>query len=412
MANDILKFADTATNILTQVEYAADAERNSGNIPGVARSKLVNKVLRQCAFVSNAFAAFLVQQVGGDVLDDNDSTVLLAKITSTFTKYVNPNLVINGNFDIWQVNSTFNVSSNKTYTADQFFTGMSSSTSVVTRQNTDLTESFKANYFKRSTVTSVANAASFNFDSTPLENVRVLAGKEVTLSFWAKADSSKNISIEMVQNFGTGGSPSSEVQSIGVNKIALTTSWQKIIKKITLPSISGKTIGSAENSYTGINWWFDAGSNFSARTDTLGQQSGTFDIAQIKLEYGHDATEFVLSGNSISGELLNCQRFYVKTFDLVTFPAQNTGNQNALEGISSTVNSLFGVNWMLPVQLRAVPTVTTYSTNAASANWSLNSTTPTASLGAFGTSNISVKGSGSVAANSNFQIHATANARL
>lgn len=86
MANEILKFCetDTGTNLLTQSEYSADAQRTIGNQPGIARDKFVNKVLRQTAWVSKVFCDYLIQQVGGDVTDDSDDAVLLTKITSCF----------------------------------------------------------------------------------------------------------------------------------------------------------------------------------------------------------------------------------------------------------------------------------------------------------------------------------------
>lgn len=86
MSNEILKFAETdnGTNLLTQSEYSADAERLIGNAPGIARLKLVNKVLRQTSFISKNFADYLIQQVGGDVLDNEDDATLLAKITTVF----------------------------------------------------------------------------------------------------------------------------------------------------------------------------------------------------------------------------------------------------------------------------------------------------------------------------------------
>lgn len=86
MSNEILNFCETdnGTNLLTQAEYLADAQRLIGNAPGVARLKLVNKAIRQSSFISKNFADYLIQQVGGDVLDDGDDAALLAKITSCF----------------------------------------------------------------------------------------------------------------------------------------------------------------------------------------------------------------------------------------------------------------------------------------------------------------------------------------
>ncbi|MFY3310891.1 gp53-like domain-containing protein [Achromobacter ruhlandii] len=76
--NELLQFATANTNILTQAEYAADAQRTSGNVPGVARSKLVNKAARQAAFVTAMIGQFIADKGGVDVLDDADIPGLVA----------------------------------------------------------------------------------------------------------------------------------------------------------------------------------------------------------------------------------------------------------------------------------------------------------------------------------------------
>lgn len=69
--NEILQFAetDTGTNLLTQAEYLAHAQRPIGNQPGVARSKLVNKVLRQSSLIAAAVAQFIADNQTNNVVD-------------------------------------------------------------------------------------------------------------------------------------------------------------------------------------------------------------------------------------------------------------------------------------------------------------------------------------------------------
>jgi PDZ domain-containing secreted protein len=69
------------------------------------------------------------------------------------------------------------------------------------------------------------------------------AGQQVTISFWAKADATKNIAVDLAQTFGNGGSPSAAVVGIGVTKVSIGTSWQKVTVTANVPSISGKTLG-------------------------------------------------------------------------------------------------------------------------------------------------------------------------
>jgi hypothetical protein len=218
------------------------------------------------------------------------------------------NAIINGNFDIWQRGTSFTIG---LHGADRWFLSGAVSSCTMSRQAFTLGQTDvpgEPTYFARFSVTSVAGAAAQINPQQKIESVRTFAGQTVTISFWAKADASKNVALEFLQSFGSGGSPSVAVTSIGTVKKALTTSWQKITHTVSIPSISGKTIGSDNNDFLLFNIWLDAGSDFNARTDTLGQQSGTFDIAQVQIEAGPVATPFERRPQQT--ELALCQRYY------------------------------------------------------------------------------------------------------
>lgn len=160
---------------------------------------------------------------------------------------------------------------------------------------------------------SVAGSAStdYTYISQRIENVGISFGRTFTLSFYAKADASKNLSVEFVQNFGTGGTPTAEVTGIGVSvasKFALTTSWQKFTLTFAAPAApGGLVLGTDDNSYFGLNFWMSAGSNYAARTQTLGAQTGTFDISHVQLEYGGGAT--IWDNRSLAEEEMLCARY-------------------------------------------------------------------------------------------------------
>ena len=222
------------------------------------------------------------------------------------------NRIINGNFDIWQEGPGPFTGSQ--YGADQWIHGRVGTTHSVTRESFTLGQTAvpgEPEFFCRTVVTSVAGAGNYAALFQRIENVRTFAGQQVTVSFWAKADATKNISVEVSQDFGAGGSPSAIVNSIGVTKVSIGTSWQKVTVTATIPSISGKTLGTDGNSNIVSGIWFDAGSNFNARTATLGQQSGTFDIAQVQIEPGPVATPF--ERRPVGVELALCQRYFYKT---------------------------------------------------------------------------------------------------
>lgn len=89
MANDILTFCgtDTGTNLLTQSEYNLSTDRTSGNKPGIASAKLVNKSLRQSAAVASQMAQFVSNKTGTDIVDNGVYAQLLAQFTSALTSY-------------------------------------------------------------------------------------------------------------------------------------------------------------------------------------------------------------------------------------------------------------------------------------------------------------------------------------
>lgn len=84
--NDFLPFCatDTGSNLESQADYLADAGRLIGNQPGIASSKFVNKAMRQSAFIMSQIAQYISNQTGSDVLDNADTSALLALIGSTF----------------------------------------------------------------------------------------------------------------------------------------------------------------------------------------------------------------------------------------------------------------------------------------------------------------------------------------
>jgi hypothetical protein len=198
-------------------------------------------------------------------------------------------------------------------------------------------------YFIRTVVSSVAGAANASLLQQRIEDVRSFAGQQVTASFWAKVDASKPIAVEFFQHFGNGGSPSTSVTGIGATKVTLSTSWQKVTVTANIPSISGKTLGTNGDSRLGLTIWFDAGSDYNARTDSLGQQSGTFDIAQVQVEPGPVATPF--ERRPIGTELALCQRYFQQT--------------PAFAGVTANGNEL-DVSGSAPfyVPMRANPTAT------------------------------------------------------
>lgn len=254
------------------------------------------------------------------------------------------NLIINGGFDFWQRGDSQTTSG---YGSDDrweswFYNTITGSNSKqeFTIGQTEVPGNPK--YYSRTTIVAGTEVSDYGIKTHQVESVIATAGKTLTLSFYAKADSSKNIAIEARQIFGTDGS--STVHRIITETIALTSSWNKYEVTFDAPSISGKTVG--EGSSLFIIFWLSAGTNWNAYNNSLPDQSITFDLAQVKLEYGEYATPFVPRPYTI--EEMLCKRYYEHIyFSHIAMTASSTGN-------------VFG--WIPYVKKRAVPSVS-YSDN-------------------------------------------------
>lgn len=266
------------------------------------------------------------------------------------------NKIINGNFDIWQRGTSHTTTGYGS--ADRWRNENVGTTKVASQQAFTLGQTDVPNnptYFYRTVVTSVAGSGNYCTANQRIEGVNTFAGTNATLSFWAKADAAKDIAIEFLQNFGSGGSPSATVNGIGSQKVTLSTAWQKFEVTVAIPSITGKTLGTDGNDFLSVALWFDAGSALDTRTATLGQQSGTFDIAQVQLEAGDTATLF--EQRPTGHELMLCQRYYYLHAD---------GTQETIVG-SGGYWSATQVEMVLqfPTEMRAVPTLSATSGAAA-----------------------------------------------
>lgn len=327
------------------------------------RAGTASSTPKPAARVANDVVLAVVFVPAGDTAIENNQIVDLKVVSAVPAgAFSHRNKIINGNFDIWQRGTS--QTTDGYGSDDRWNNGNAGSTKTHSQQafavgQTDVPG--EPRFFSRTAVTSVAGTSNYAIKIQSIESVRTFAGKVVTVSFYAKADAAKNMAIEFFQDFGTGGTPSGAVSGIGSQLIALTTVWQKFTRTITIPSISGKTLGTNNNDNLRLYFWFEAGSDFATRAASLGQQSGTFDIAQVQIDEGSVATPFEL--RPVGTELALCQRYY------------QIGLREAVGYADSTTSII--VNLPLSVVMRATPTVSLISTSPYSESpWYTTVVTP------------------------------------
>ncbi len=278
------------------------------------------------------------------------------------------NKIINGDFRLNQRAFT-SITTTAQYGFDRWALGNAGNFGTVTYtpQNFTLGTAPVAGYegttFARITTTGQTQTGVRTALRQPIESVRTLANSTVTVSFWAKAASgTPKIAINLEQQFGTGGSPSANVDNY-LGQATLSTSWARYSVTGSIASISGKTIGTNNNDLLMLHLVVSAGSDFDSSTGSLGIQSNTFDIWGVQVEAGSVATPFQTATGTLQGELAACQRYYAKTYATATAPGTATllGSFTYKTGYTDSFHSMG--SWRTPVPMRDTPTITLYSTN-------------------------------------------------
>jgi hypothetical protein len=250
------------------------------------------------------------------------------------------NKIINGDFGIWQRGTSFTNPAVGDFTSDRWrfnnIVGTPTSWSVAQQTFTPgaaPVAGYESQYFIRSTITTVGTATVIDPFAQRIEDVRTLAGQTVTLSFWAKADSNRTVSIFMAQRFGSGGSAGVDFVDWTAS-FNLTTSWQRFSHTVAVPSISGKTLGAGNFLLIAFRQAVAAGS--------------VLDLWGIQLEAGSVATAFQTATGTLQGEIAACQRYYWRA--TVSASGQRLG-VCAIENTTTTDNLL-----QFPVTMRTNPT--------------------------------------------------------
>jgi hypothetical protein len=267
------------------------------------------------------------------------------------------NAIINGAFEINQRNFTSGTTNN-VYNFDRWRTIYTGGTSTTTAELFTLGAAPVAGYesknFYRVAVAGQSSATDFSRVQQVVESVRTFAGQTTTYSFWAKANTgTPTVGIVLLQAFGVGGSPSTAVQT-DIGTVTLSTSWTRYSVTFTVPSIAGKTLGTANDDGVSVRLLLSAGASVDGNQG-IGIQNFTFDTWGHQWEAGSTATEFRRNANSLQGELAACQRYFVRLAS--DSAAQPFGMAHGID--ANAARAIV----QLPVSMRANPT---FSSSAAS----------------------------------------------
>jgi len=213
------------------------------------------------------------------------------------------NRILNPKFDIWQSGTSLSSLASEADICDGWrFSHNGSGATVNALQGDALLYSSDSilnagnRRYLSLQATVAGSGGTYRQLKTFVEGAHTLAGKTVVVGAWVRADTNRSVTVLLAQKFGTGGSPSSDV-STSVGTWSVTSTWTWFQGSVTLPSISGKTLGSNNNN----SLWLVFGLPLNT---TL-----TVELADVQLMEGATLPAAMAEPRTYAEALQRCQRF-------------------------------------------------------------------------------------------------------
>jgi hypothetical protein len=347
--------------------------------------------------------------------------------------------LINGSMEYWQRNTSFAAAANATYTADrwQYIKNTSNANLVHTiSRSVDVPSSAFGVYSLLATPTafqsSPLNAADYVAIQQKIEGniLRSFKGKKLVLSFWVKAYKAGTYCVAF-RNADTTSTPSSTRSLVKEYTINASNTWEQKTIRITHDTSGtwaydtgvGMTVSftiAAGSTYQGSKdaWLNGSYLATSSQVNGVDSTSDLFYLSDVCLVEDNDGQtrtpDFTLAARDVFGELLLCQRYYEKSYNIDVNPGTITG-VGRLAFHSTAAGTWYPTVFFKSIK-RINPTMISYSDISGAINTFNSGGTATAYTSAnFSASFGTQSGSGSVISstpNVLYSLHFTAEAEL
>lgn len=331
----------TSFSIAAQIQALAEGTVSSGIVPG--------RIKIETASASGAMTERLAIDSSGTT---NISGSL--QVNGIGIGTASPNYVINGGFDVWQRATSYTgtpVTGTINYvTADRWTLSLTGTAAqlTTTRQNADTTGLIYGHRFGRSSGQTAVPTTIIAGHIMETRQSRPMAGRTVTLSFYAKAGA--NAPSTLVSQIYT---------STGIDQAAsgvFSGGWTGVVNNTQNNTVSTTmaryshtvTLGSTVNQIF-ISFYY-------APSGTAGANEW-FQVEGVQLEVASAPSLFKRSGTSIAEEIDLCQRYYFKLGPGIA------GSRLASGFNTSTTIGNYVVNF--PTRMRVAPTAIETSGTAA-----------------------------------------------
>ena len=291
------------------------------------------------------------------------------------------NMIINGSMNLSQRGSSFaSVSSGEAYTVDRFGRYINAAGTWTITQSTDTpTGQGFANSIKFDCTTANGSLSASSeylffqrFEGQDLQRLKkgTANAEKVTLSFWVKSAKTGTYITELYDN-------NNSRHISRAYTISSANTWEK--KILTFDGDTTGAITNNNNTSIQLNFMLANGSNWTSGTlqtswgantqanRAVGQvnladsTSNDWYLTGVQLEVGDTATDF--EHRTFADELQRCQRYFCRTYAYGTATgASDTSAACISTGINASYTYASAGNFNFPVEMRASPTVTLYST--------------------------------------------------
>lgn len=270
-----------------------------------------------------------------------------------------PSPIVNGSMEVWQRGTTFPTALNNNeswFLADRWLivsvgpTEISATFNRSTNVPTVAQAGVLFNYSLELDVTtaygSMASSDRYGiFQAIEGFSWRHFAQRQCTLSFWVMSSKTGTHSVSF-RNIDSSRT------LVATYSVAVADTWE--YKQLPIPaSPSTGTWNYANRTGLFINWALASGTSGLTSTlnawqsadrfagtgqvNCLDSAANFFRLTGVKLELGSFATPFDVT--SFESEYLRCQRYYQKSFDYATAPAQNVGSNTGEWIFAQTVGA-------------------------------------------------------------------------
>lgn len=334
--------------------------------------------------------------------------------------------LINGDFSYFQRGVSFAAITDLAYTADRWqYTKNGTMVHTISRSSDVPSSAFGIYSLLATPTTAQASILAGNYIAIQQKiegnMLRAFKGKKLILSFYVKAYKTGTYCV----SFRNGDNTKSLIKEYTINA---SNTWEQKTIRITHDA-SGTWL---YDTGVGMNVSFviAAGSTFQGSKDawlsgnymaTSNQANGvdnildTFQITDVCLVEDNDGQtrtpDFTLAARDVFGELLLCQRYYEKSYDLTVAPgtAGATGRIGVTAG--DATNVLPPVRFLLK---RATPIVTLYNQGTGTSGQIRRYTGSTSLAATASTPSLSTTGdiAATVVAGALYDLHFTADAEL